>query len=138
MLERKEVLDDFCFCLDLGQCLPFTAGMCTGWFQIYFGRLMWASCKSATVGPQETLGVGYHVKKHMSLYQEILMLNNAAMEILLHWQPQPCQTMFTVRTTARGSSFPQFLQQAFTPNKKGSSREFQVKIQEPLLFPEMT
>ena len=54
MLERKEVLDDFCFCLDLGHCLPFTVGMRTGWFQMCFGRLMWASWKSATVGPQET------------------------------------------------------------------------------------
>ena len=41
MLERKEVLDDFCFCLDLGQCLPFTAGMRTGWFQMCFGRLIY-------------------------------------------------------------------------------------------------
>lgn len=40
MLERKEVLDDFCFCLDLGQCLLFIAGMHTGWFQMCFGRLM--------------------------------------------------------------------------------------------------
>ena len=43
MLERKEVLDDFCFCLDLGQCLPFIAGMSTGWFQMCFGRLIWTS-----------------------------------------------------------------------------------------------
>lgn len=54
MLERKEVLDDFCFCLDVGQCLQFIAGMRTGWFQMCFGRLMWASWKSTTVGPRET------------------------------------------------------------------------------------
>lgn len=69
MLERKEILGDFCFCLDVGQHLPFTAGMCTGWFQMCSGRLMWASQKSAAVGAQETLGAGYHVKKHVPLYQ---------------------------------------------------------------------
>lgn len=67
MLERKEVLDNFLFYLDLGQCLPFTAGMCPGWLQMCFGRLLGDSGKSATVQPQETVGAGYHVKKHISL-----------------------------------------------------------------------
>ena len=98
MLERKEVLDDFCFCLDLGQCLPFTAGMHTGWFQMCFGRLMWASRKSATVGPQETREqvIMLNVKQVIAccLYQWILMLNTETMKILLlYGQPWASQTI---------------------------------------------
>ena len=97
MLERKEVLDDFCFCLDLGQCLPFIAGMSTGWFQMCFGRLIWTSWKSATVGPQDTL------EQVIMLihYQWMLMLNYETMKILLlHGQPRASQITCTVRTSA--------------------------------------